>query len=244
MLSVGQRARLLAAFPVTLDYTPVNVQRRDRFLNPINGYPSVRLSITSQGIRMPNTSIGNVIRKSRTGWQGDVEQWIGGLYRGGMSVLIEVASEKSGTDLVAQDELDRLTWAAQIAIDTYGLGLYYPIDHIKVIPGSCRVIQLPEFFIKDEFVHQWIYRNVIDFQFMYEFSVIDPTPNIHAIDFDFGVPTSEPIKHYTLAKTHPPWYGMNILLKGCAHRQLMDIAIQRNNRNSGYGMSIRLVNES
>lgn len=75
MLSVTQRARLLTVIPTTLADTTIKLLWKDRFGNNDHTFPSMRVSILSQGIRVrPNTWAP--IRKNYDGYQGDCIQYL------------------------------------------------------------------------------------------------------------------------------------------------------------------------
>ena len=142
MLSISQRAKLLSAIPTTLSDYNVKILRKDRFQNDDYEFPSMRLSILSEGLRVSSTA--GPIRKNFDGDNGDVEQYLGHLQQASVSVTLMAESETPGTDQSTPEILDQMLYDLQQEIEIWRLGLYWPDDKIKVIPGSGKVTYLPE----------------------------------------------------------------------------------------------------
>lgn len=246
MMSISQRAKLLSAIPTALSDYDVKILRKDRFQNDDYEFPSMRLSILSEGIRVSSTA--GPIRKDFDGDMGDVEQYLGHFQQASVSITLMAESEVPGTDQDTPEILDQMLYDLQQEIEIWRLGLYWPDDKIKVIPGSGKIIYLPPFMAKAADEH-WIYPATIDFKVQYEFSVIDPTPNIHVIGYDFGFPDFgmpvdvEPMAHTYYTDVHPPWYQMSINLLGWRSSILADIILQGGSLNQYHTMDIILVND-
>ena len=178
MLSIGQRAKLIDSIPTELSEYTLKKLRRDRLGNDDYEFPSMRIAILSQGIRSHSNTAGPT-RKDRLGPQGDVRQWLGEYQRATISLTILCESETSTTDQETPETLDQILYDLQQEISIWRLGLYWPTDLMKVLPGSMRVTYLPP--IMSHTTEHWIYPANLDFTIEYEFSTLDPTPNIHAI---------------------------------------------------------------
>lgn len=246
MLSISQRAKLLSVIPTTLSDYNVKILRKDRFQNDDYEFPSMRLNILSEGIRVSSTA--GPIRKNFDGDNGDVEQYLGHLQQASVSVTLMAESETPGTDQSTPEILDQMLYDLQQEIEIWRLGLYWPDDKIKVIPGSGKVTYLPPFMAKAADEH-WIYPAVIDFRVQYEFSVIDPTPNIHVIGYDFGLPDfgmpvdTEPMHHTYFTDIHPPWYQMDICMLGWKSSILADVILKGGSSSKIATMDIILIND-
>lgn len=240
MLSVTQRALLLELIPTDLADFTVKKLRKDRLGNDDYQYPSMRLAIISEGIRMrPSTSAP--IRKDYLGVNGDAREWIGQHQQAVISVTLLAESAKAGTDEDTPEILDQMLYDLQTEIELYRLGLYWPTDYMKVIPGSGKVNYLPPFQAKAASEH-WIYPAVYDFKVEYEFSVLDDTPNIHAIQYDFGCPADEPISWLpTLTDVHAPWYEMSVCVRGWYSSLIMDFILQGGSSEKSVGFDLILV---
>jgi hypothetical protein len=241
MLSVGQRARLLAAIPTSLgDYT-VNKLRKDRFKNPV-GYPNMKISILSQGIKTGPTTRG-YIKKTYTGEQGDAEAWFGVFYKATVSISLETSSQVHGSaDTDSLEELDEIAYYLAEEIEINRLGFIWHDDYMKVLSGTTKVIPQQPFF--DEYENRWINSCTFDFAIEYRFSAIDPTPNIHALEYDFSAGTVED-SVYTdhAAYTHPPYYGMDVVIKGWRVPLSMDLTLMSLRKNSSLYVSTIIVSD-
>ena len=239
MLSIGQRARLIAAIPDELAGYTIKKLRRDRLGNDDYEFPTMRIAILSQGIRV-HPSTGGPIRKNYDGYQGDVQQWIGEYQRASVSLTILCESETSKTDQETPEILDTILYALQQEISIWRLGLYWPTDYMKVVPGSIRVTYLPCMMAST--IEHWIYPANVDFTIEYEFSAIDPTPNIHAIGYDWSFPCGSE-NHVLLSNYHPPWYGMDVILKGCSAILPIDILLHSLEKYKNYSIDMLLIND-
>jgi len=240
MLSVGQRVRILAAVPTDLGGYTVKKLRRDRLLNDDNTFPSMRIAIISQGIRA-RPSTGGPIRKNYDGYQGDAQEWLGHHQKATISVTVMCESETPGTDQDTPEVLDTLMYDLEQEIEIWRLGIYWPNDYMKVVPGSSRVTYLPNYMAKGADEH-WIYLANLDFQIEYEFSALDPTPNIHAIEFDWGIPLPA-TDHIILTDVHPPWYEMDVNIRGWKSDLLIDMVLQGGYQEKSASLDVILVNE-
>jgi hypothetical protein len=246
MLNPEQRKKLIDSIPTDLGGTIVNKQRKDRFKDPgLNAYPSMRVSITSESIPFGTSTFGTTWR-SRSGPNGDVEQRIGGIYRGTCSILLEAATEKAGTDDNIVETLDVLQYYLSLEIENNRLGLNFGTDKIKIIPGSIKPNYLPPWH--DEHSHIWVYPVVLDFGFTYEFSAIDPTPNIHEIDIDIGVESYDKDnrgeRSHILGEIFVKYiYKMDIILKGSAKPIKFNI-LNKKEVSTTCGFGITLVNDN
>ena len=242
MLSVTQRARLLDAIPTDLADSTVKKLRKDRLGNDDFTFPSMRIAILSDGIRAgPNTS--GPIRKDYLGENGDAREWIGHRQQASISVTLLAESLKAGTDEDSPEILDQMAYDLQTELELYRLGLYWPVDFMKVIPGSGKVNYLPPFQARSSDQH-WIYPAVFDFRVEYEFSVLDDTPNIHAISYDFGIPADEPISWLSnLTNIHPPWYEMTVCVRGWKSSLICDMILQGPSTLCSAGFDVILINE-
>ena len=238
MLSITQRARLLDAIPTDLADFTVKKLRKDRLGNDDFTFPSMRLAILSEGIRVgPNTA--GPIRKDYLGINGDAQEWIGHRQQASISITLMAESEVAGTDQDTPEILDQLLYDLQIEIELYRLGFYWPVDYMKVIPGSGKVNYLPPFQARASDEH-WIYPAVFDFRVEYEFSVLDETPNIHAIEYDFGLPY-EPTDYIELIDIHPPWYEMSVCVRGWYSALLCDLIFQSGSTDLSHSMDLILI---
>lgn len=235
MLSVGQRAKLMANIPEDLASYTVKKLRKDRLGNDDYEYPTMRVSILTQGIRV-RPSTGGTIRKNWDGYQGDVQQWYGEHQRATINITVLCESEVAGTDQTTPETLDQILYDLQQEISIWRLGLWWPEDFMKVIPGSAKVTYLPP--IMAPTVEHWIYPASLDFTIEYEFSAIDPTPNIHAIQYDWSI-SEAPLT--TIYDYHPPTYGMSVILFGNYRPLLMDTIIRKDYSEQSYGMGMILI---
>ncbi len=241
MLSITQRAKLLSVIPTDLADLDVKLLRKDRLNNDDYEFPSMRVNIISQGIRVrPNTWAP--IRKNYDGYQGDVIQYLGQHQQATISITLLAESLTAGTDQTTPETLDQMVYDLQKEIEIYRLGLYWPDDYMKVVPGSGKVTYLPPFQAKAADEH-WIYPAVYDFRIEYEFNVLDETPNIHAIDYEWSMSDIAENKYITLVNVHPPWYAMDVCLKGWYRSVEMDMLLLDLNYGKSYSMSTILVNE-
>jgi hypothetical protein len=239
---VTQRARLLEAIPTDLANLVVKKLRKDRLENNDYEYPTMRLNILSEGIRI-RPSTGGPIYKDYLGDNGDAREWIGQHQQASISITLMAESLLAGTDQTTPEILDQMLYDLQTEIELYRLGLYWPIDFMKVVPGSGKVNYLPPYQSRASDQH-WIYPAVYDFKIEYCFSVLDDTPNIHAIQYDFGCPSEEPISWIpTLTNVHPPWYEMDILIKGWYCTLLFDMVLMGESPTEGISCDIILINE-
>lgn len=238
MLSITQRARLLDAIPTDLADLTVKKLRKDRLGNDDFLFPSMRLAILSEGIRTgPNTS--GPIRKDYLGDNGDAREWIGQRQKASISITLLAESEVPGTDQDTPETLDQMLYDLQTEIELYRLGLYWPEDYMKVVPGSGKVNYLPPFQARASDEH-WIYPAVFDFLIEYEFSVLDETPNIHAIEYNFGLPY-EPTDYITLIDIHPPWYEMSLNVKGWYSNLLCDVILHSGSLDSSVSFDLLIA---
>lgn len=239
MLSITQRARLLEAIPTDLADLTVKKLRKDRLGNDDYLYPSMRIAIISDGIRIrPNTFAP--IRKNYDGYQGDAQQWYGQHQQASISVTLMAESLTSKTDQDTPEILDQMLYDLQEEIEIWRLGLYWPLDYMKVVPGSGKIIYLPPFMAKVADEH-WIYPAVFDFRVEYEFSAIDPTPNIHAIEYDWAFDGISLDKHIILTNVHAPWYEMGVNIRGWYSSVLMDTILFSGSKNKTFSASMILV---
>lgn len=199
----------------------------------------MRISILSQGIRN-GFNTGGTIRKNYDGYQGDVQQWLGEHQRATISLTILCESTTAGTDQETPETLDTILYDLQQEISIWRLGLYWPTDFMKVVPGSTRVTYLPP--IMANTVEHWIYPANLDFTIEYEFSAIDPTPNIHAIEYDCSF-TDNAENHIVITNYHAPWYGMDILLAGWKSNLLIDVLLSKSEKEKSYSMSMILISD-
>ncbi len=240
MLSITQRAKLLDIIPTNLANQTVKKLRKDRLDNDDYHFPSMRLAIISEGIRIrPNTS--GPIRKDYLGENGDARQWIGHHEQASISVTLMAESPLAGTDQQTPEVLDQMLYDLQVQIELRRLGLYWPTDRMRVVPGSSHIGYLPPFQARASDQH-WIYPAVLDFKIEYEFSILDDTPNIHAIQYDFGLPYV-PTDHITLTDVHPPWYEMSICLRGWRSCINCDVLLRGPSKTVYSGFDIILINE-
>ncbi|MDD3040731.1 hypothetical protein [Bacteroides sp.] len=238
MMSITQRARLLDAIPTDLADLTVKKLRKDRLGNDDYTFPSMRLAILSEGIRTgPNTA--GPIRKDYLGINGDAREWIGQHQQASISIILMAESTTSKTDQDTPEVLDQMLYDLQTEIELYRLGLYWPADYMKVVPGSGKVNYLPPFQAKASDEH-WIYPAAFDFRVEYEFSVLDDTPNIHAIEYNFGLPY-EPIDYIELVDIHPPWYEMSICVRGWYSNAVFDIILQSGSTEVTYSADMILI---
>jgi hypothetical protein len=241
MLSITQRARLLEVIPTDLADLTVKLLRKDRLGNDDYVFPSMRINIISQGIRVrPNTWAP--IRKNYDGYQGDVIQYLGQHQQATISITLLAESVTAGTDQTTPETLDQMVYDLQKEIEIYRLGLYWPTDYMKVVPGSGKVTYLPPFQAKASDEH-WIYPAVFDFRVEYEFNVLDETPNIHAIDYEWSLSDLAENKYINLVNAHPPWYSMDVCLRGWYRSVEMDMLLLDLNYGKSYGMDIILISE-
>ena len=241
MLSIGQRLKLIASIPTKLGDVTAFKRRKDRFKDPgLNQYPSLRISIPSQNI--PMTSTWGITFKDYSGPNGDAYQRYGGLFKGTCSILVESISEESGTDDNVLEELDKLLYYLGIEIEMNKLDLWWTNDRIKVIPGTSKINYLPVW--EDKHSHGFVYGAAYDFSFNYEFAEIDPTPNLHAVNFDFtfGAPDQDPVDIYGSLFLMQNWF-MDIILRGSSKLLKLDI-LNKKEVTSSCGMDIILVNDS
>ena len=242
MLSISQRARLLEAIPTDLADLTVKKLRKDRLGNDDFTFPSMRLNIISEGVRMRPTTHGPIY-KDYLGDNGDAREWIGQHQQASVSVTLLAESLLAGTDQDTPEILDQMLYDLQIEIELLRLGLYWPIDFMRVVPGSGHASYLPPYQAKASDQH-WIYPAVYDFKIEYCFSVLDETPNIHAIQYDFGFPTDEPISWIdTLTEVHPPWYEMSICIRGWYSNLICDLVLQGASPSKNISCDIILINE-
>lgn len=241
MLSITQRARLLAAIPTNLADLNIKLLRKDRLGNDDYSFPSMRINIISQGIRVrPNTAAP--IRKNYDGYQGDVIQYLGQHQQASISIILMAESFTSKTDQVTPELLDQMIYELQLEIEIQRLGLYWPTDYMKVVPGSGKVTYLPPFQAKASDEH-WIYVAAYDFKIEYEFSVLDETPNIHAIDYEWSLSNLEENKYVNLTNVHAPWYEMSVCIKGWRSSIDVDLLLLNLHHNKTYGIGMLLVND-
>lgn len=238
MMSITQRARLLDAIPTDLADLTVKKLRKDRLGNDDFTFPSMRLAILSEGIRTgPNTA--GPIRKDYLGINGDAREWIGQHQQASISIILMAESTTAKTDQDTPEILDQMLYDLQTEIELYRLGFYWPTDYMKVIPGSGKINYLPPFQAKASDEH-WIYPAAFDFRVEYEFSVLDDTPNIHAIEYNFGLPY-EPTDYIELVNIHPPWYEMSVCVRGWYSNLLSDIIIKGDSPTTLIGCDMILV---
>lgn len=242
MLSITQRAKLLSVIPTDLANATVKLLRKDRLGNDDYEFPSMRVNIISQGIRIrPNTWAP--IRKNYDGYQGDVIQYLGQHQQASISITLLAESLTAGTDQTTPETLDQMVYELQQEIEICRLGLYWPHDYMRVVPGSGKITYLPPFQAKASDEH-WIYPAVYDFKIEYEFSLLDETPNIHTIDYEWSLSDLAENKYITLTEVHPPWYTMDICLRGCRVSIDLDIFLITDvNKNSTFGADMILVND-
>lgn len=241
MLSITQRSKLLSVIPTLLAEYDVKLLRKDRLGNDDYTYPSMRLDVISEGIRIrPSTQAP--IRKDYLGENGDAREWLGQHQQAVISVTLLAESEKAGTDQTTPEILDQMLYDLQLEIEIYRLGLYWPNDYMKVVPGSGKVNYLPPFQSTTSNQH-WIYSAIFDFKVEYEFSILDESPNIHVIGYDFGIPAEEPEEHIELIDIHPPWYYMDICLRGQYSPIICDIILKGSSPEKSSSFDILLINE-
>jgi hypothetical protein len=198
----------------------------------------MRLAILSEGIRTgPNTA--GPIRKDYLGINGDAREWIGQHQQASVSIILMAESTTSKTDQDTPEVLDQMLYDLQTEIELYRLGLYWPTDYMKVVPGSGKVNYLPPFQAKASDEH-WIYPAAFDFRVEYEFSVLDDTPNIHAIEYNFGLPY-EPTDYIELVDIHPPWYEMSVCIHGWYSNAVFDIILQSGSTEVTYSADMILI---
>ena len=239
MLSVSQRARLLESIPTFLGGYTVKKLRKDRLGNNDFSYPSLRIAIISDGIRV-RPSTGGPIRKNYNGYQGDVQQWLGQHQKASISITLMAESEIASTDQETPENLDKMLYDLQQEIEIWRLGLYWPNDFMKVVPGSGKITYLPHSF--SESVEHWIYIANFDFQVEYEFNCIDNTPNIHAIAYDWSVPCASG-NHIVITDYHPPYYGMGLSLKGWQAIVTLDMLLVQNEKEKSCAMDMILISD-
>jgi hypothetical protein len=199
----------------------------------------MRINIISQGIRVrPNTWAP--IRKNYDGYQGDVIQYLGQHQQASISITLLAESMTAGTDQVTPEILDDMLYELEQEIEIYRLGLYWPDDYMKVIPGSGKVTYLPPFMAKASDEH-WIYPAVYDFKVEYEFNVLDETPNIHSVGFEWSMEDLAEEKYINLTNVHAPWYEMGICLKGWGTSILCDLILEQHNYVKGCSMDVILI---
>ena len=239
MLTIGQRAKLIDSIPTELsDYT-LKKLRRDRLGNDDYEFPSMRIAILSQGIRSHPSTAGPT-RKDRLGYQGDVRQWLGEYQRATISLTVLCESETAITDQETPETLDQILYDLQQEISIWRLGLKWSTDLMKVLPGSMRVTYLPP--IMSHTTEHWIYPANLDFTVEYEFSVLDPTPNIHAIAYDWSIPC-ESGTHFIITDYHPPCYGMGISVLGWKSEFSMDVLLNKISKEKSYSMDMILISD-
>lgn len=236
MMSIGQRALLLASIPNVLGGVTVKKLRKDRLGNDDFVFPSMRIAIISEGI-LVRPSTGGPIRKFYDSY-GDAQEYLGHHQRATVSVTILCESQTAGTDQETPEILDQLLYDLERNIEIWRLGISWARDYMKVVPGSCKITYLAPFQALASGEH-WIYPGNIDFQVEYLFEDIDPTPNIHAIAYDFSLPMSED-SHIYHTRIDPPWYEMGISLCGWQSNILMDIILFKTYKSTSYGMDIIL----
>ena len=242
MMSITQRARLLEAIPTDLADLTVKKLRKDRLGNDDYSFPSMRLAILSEGIRMRPTTYAPIL-KDYGGDNGDARQWLGQHQQASISVTLLAESQLAGTDQDTPEILDQMLYDLQIEIELQRLGLYWPVDFMRVVPGSGKVNYLPPYQARASDEH-WIYPAVYDFKIEYCFSILDETPNIHAIQYDFGLPADEPIEWLTsLTEVHPPWYAMSINILGWYKSAIYDLILQGSAKTKSISCDIILINE-
>jgi hypothetical protein len=241
MLSISQRAKLLSVIPTDLADLTIKLLRKDRFGNDDFEFPSMRFAVLSEGIRMRPTTHAP-IRKDYLGDNGDARQWLGQHQQASISLTVMAESTSPKTDQDTPEVLDQILYDLQTEIELYRLGLVWPLDYMKVVPGSGKVNYLPPFQAKGASDH-WIYPAVYDFKIEYEFNVLDDTPNIHIIDYDFGIPEEEPLEHIYLTDVHPPWYTLDICIRGWRSTFDMDTILFNGIKTKNFGCSIILVND-
>lgn len=240
MLSITQRARLLEAIPTDLADLTVKKLRKDRLGNDDFTFPSMRLAILSEGIRTgPNTA--GPIRKDYLGINGDAREWIGHHQQASISIILMAESTTAKTDQDTPEVLDQMLYDLQTEIELYRLGFYWPTDYMKVIPGSGKVNYLPPFQAKASDEH-WIYPAAFDFRIEYEFSVLDNTPNIHAIEYNFGLPY-ESTDYIELINIHPPWYEMSVCVRGWHSNLICDLILRSGSTDLAYSFDLILIND-
>ena len=111
---------------------------------------------------------------------------------------------------------------------------------MKVLPGSMRVTYLPP--IMSHTTEHWIYPANLDFTVEYEFSVLDPTPNIHAIAYDWSIPCEDGV-HFVITDYHPPCYGMGISVLGWKSEFSMDVLLNKISKEKSYSMDMILISD-